>query len=137
MMPVLWQVTDLSTQDAAGNYQDDLVAGRDEIVGFRFDLAEPGGTPVVVVVVAAAARLYRYRKPHEITGPTIAKRVLIMDGDSTPTGELDVEVSTPNVNITIPADTMEIDQSYQMVVDATDDVGATWTRTREYRAVAG
>jgi hypothetical protein len=132
-MPVLWQVTDLSTQDADGNYQDDLVTGRDETVGFRFDLTEPGGTPVVVVIVSAAARFYRYRQPYEITGPTIAKRLLIAASPTT----LDVDVATPNVNITIPADTMEIDQSYQMVVDATDDGGIVWTRTREYRAVAG
>ena len=48
-----------------------------------------------------------------------------------------VDLSGDNVNITIPAGTMEIDQSYQLVLDATDDTGLVWTRTREYRAVAG
>lgn len=132
-MPVLWRISDLSTQDADGNYQDDLAAAVDNVVGFALDTFAPGSEPEVVTIVSVDARLYRYRQGYELTGPTVAKRLLIAASPAT----LDTDLSGDNVNITIPADTMEIDQTYQLVLDATDDDGLVWTRTREYRAVAG
>jgi hypothetical protein len=135
-MPVLWQISDLSTVDAAGNYQDDLAAGVENTVGFALDTFAPGDTPEVVTIASVAARLYRYRQGYEISGPTIARRISVATSEGVG-ATLDVDLTGDNVNITIPADTMELDQSYQLVIDATDDVGLVWTRTREYRAVAG
>jgi hypothetical protein len=135
-MPVLWQVSDLSTQDADGNYQDDLAAGNAHVAGFALNIFATGSTPEVVTIVSVAARLYRYRQAYEITGPTTIRRVSVATTEGVG-ATLTKDLSGDNVNITIPAGTMAIDQSYQLVLDATDDTGLVWTRTREYRAVAG
>lgn len=129
-MPVLWQTTDLSTVDAGGNYQDDLAAGVASIVGFALDTFAPGSMPEVVTIFSVSATLWRYRKAYELTGPTIARRVQVG-------GALDTGITGNNVNITIPAALMELDQQYQLRIAATDDAGSVWVRTREYRAVAG
>lgn len=129
-MPVLWQTTELSTIDADGKYQDDLSAGITNTVGFALDTFAPGSTPEVVAIVSVAATLWRYRKAHELTGWNIARRVQVG-------GALDTGITGNNVNITIPAALMEIDQQYQLRIAATDDAGSVWVRTREYRAVAG
>ncbi len=129
-MPVLWQTTELSTADASGNYQDDLSAGVVNIVGFALNIFATGSTPEVVTVTSVAATLWRYRKAHELTGPTIARRVQVG-------GALDTGITGNNVNITIPAALMELDQQYQLRIAATDNTGSIWVRTREYRAVAG
>jgi len=129
-MPVLWQATDLSTVDAGGNYQDDLSAGVASVLGFALDTFAPGSTPEVVTIFSVAATLWRYREAHELTGPTIARRVQVG-------GALDTGITGNNVNITIPAALMELDQQYQLRIAATDNTGGIWVRTREYRAVAG
>jgi hypothetical protein len=135
-MPVLWQITDLSTQDADGNYQDDVPAGVENVAGFALDTFAPGDDPVEVTVSAVEASLWRYRKPYELTGPTVAPKVFVATSEGE-TPALTADFLDDNVSVTIPADTMESGQSYQLVIEATRDDGLVWVRTREYRAVAG
>lgn len=127
-MAVLWQITELSTRDAAGNYVDDLGVGIEHQLGFALDIFNPGSDEEAVTIAAVTAELWRYRQPRELTSPAVARRVKVDDM----TTQLDGE----NVVVTIPADAMEADQMYQLKIVATDSDDVAWVRTREYRAVA-
>lgn len=124
---ILWQRTELSIIDADGNYVDDVPVGVTTDVGFDLSIASPGATPEVVVIAAVVPSLWRYRQAHELTGPTIERRVLSHD-------EADIPevISSPNVALTLPDDLLA-DQMYQLKLQITDGTGLTWVRTREYR----
>lgn len=128
-MTATWQITELSTKDAAGNYIDDLAVGIAHELGFALDIFMPGSTPEVVTIANVSAELWRYRQPHERTSPAVARRVLVDD-------DLTTALNGDNAAITIPDDALQVDQIYQLKIIATDSTGASWVRTREYRAVA-
>lgn len=130
MSPVFWTVTELSTVDEDGNYHDDLSAGVDNLLGFDLARYLPGSDPEVVTIDTVTASLWRYRKGYERTGPTVASRVEV-------SALLEVVPDIPNdtVAITIPADTLTIDETYQLQIVVTDSLGGQWVRTRELRAV--
>ena len=129
-MAVLWQITELSTVDADGNYIDDLVAGTENIVGFDLSILTPDSDPEAITITDVVATLSRYREAYERTSPSVAARIVV-DADLA----TDI-IDGTSVNITIPADTMEVDRTYQLLLIATDDDGNVWPKTREYRAVA-
>jgi hypothetical protein len=124
---ILWQRTDLSIIDVDGNYVDDVPVGVTTDVGFDLSIASPGATPEVVVITTVVPTLWRYRKAHELTGPTVERRVLSHDETDIPE-----VISSPNVAITLPSD-LEADQMYQLKLVITDGGGLSWVRTREYR----
>lgn len=128
-MTVLWQRTDISTVDADGSYIDDLAAGIDNVVGFDLSILTAASEPEEVTIVTVSATLSRYREAYERTSPSVADRVEV-------DGELDAALNGATVNITIPSGTMDVGRTYQLLIVATDDTGASWPKTREYRAVA-
>jgi hypothetical protein len=128
-MTVTWQITELSTKDAAGNYIDDLAVGIEHRLGFALDIFAPGDDPEEVTVATVSATLSRYRHAHELTGPTVARRVVVDD-------TLVTSLNDDDVTVTIPDDVLQVDQVYQLKIVATDSTGLAWARTREYRAVA-
>lgn len=128
-MAVLWQVTELSTRDAAGSYLDDLGVGIEHVLGFALDIFNPGEDEETVTIATVTAELWRYRQPRELTNPALARRVVVDDS-------LTVQMDGDNAVITIPDDALEADQVYQLKITATDSDGLAWVRTREYRAVA-
>lgn len=123
---ILWQLTELSIEDAEGGYVDDIPAGVETPVGFDLSVTAPGDAPAVVTISAVVATLYRYRQEHELTGPTVARRVSL--------GTLEVNLVSPNATIILP-DSLEADQMYQLRLDVTPAGEPPWSRTREYRAV--
>lgn len=127
---IIWQATELSIVDPeTGAYIEDVGAG----IGFEryFDLsrAQPGDEEEDVTITTVVATLFRYLRPDELTSSTQARK------EQVGAGPINTElVSAAAVRVDFPE--LDAPEFYQLKLTITDNTGADWVRTREYRVPA-